>query len=158
MHNKEAASGAGNTGSGAGQMTAGNRPLRSYDTTQRSQAQGPAHGSIEGDTWKKTIAKSAGQMLNNPPAIAVDVADLEAAERLGLHWLRVLERDDCQVYRVGLVTFRRCSFEIDRRFGKQRALPLDYFSIDGQPPQRRPPEPEPEPEPGAVQLALFGVR
>jgi len=125
---------------GAGETATGKSQSQYNPTTTTRQSQ-PQHGRVTGDVWSKTISKSAGQMLRQPAAIAVDASDLAAAELGGVRWLEVLERDNCQRYRVELSTFRACGFALERGAGKQWALTLDFWSIDGQPPRRQPAKP-----------------
>ncbi len=119
---------------------------------------GPRHGRIVGDTWSKTVRKSV-HMLHKPPAWAVDLADLEAAEACGLARLRLEEQEQGHAYEVDLATLRRRGFEFNRGHGAQVALPLEHWTVDGVEPLRpvvgvvRPAAPV-EPD-GPRQLNLF---
>ncbi len=89
------------------------------------------------------------EMLAKPPAWAFHGEVLAQLEAANVCHLEVV--CDGHVYRVPWVTFAALSAELDRGFGRQRFLPLQYFSIDGRPPQRRPHIAEPLPK----QLELF---
>ena len=66
---------------GGGTVSGGGKPAdRGQSTTPARRPQGPAHGRMVGDCWQKTVCASK-HMLRAPKAWAVDVADLDAAER-----------------------------------------------------------------------------
>lgn len=119
-------------------------------TTSRHGRQGPAHGRVIGTIWVKRVRKSA-HMLYHPPAWAVDLDDLVAAERLGVRTLELREQEQGRVWRVSLTMFRQKGIPIDRGCGEQIALRLGCFRVDGGQP---PTQPEPEPR-GPVQVGLF---
>lgn len=112
--------------------------------------QGPAHGRVVGDVWRKTVRKSA-HMLCRPPAWAVDLGDLGVAERMGVETLELREQEERRVYRASLTMFRRSGIPINRGCGEQLALPLGYWRVSaGQITRPEPARP--------TQLSLFGVR
>jgi hypothetical protein len=111
-----------------------------------------------GDTWEKT-ARASEHMLRTPKAWAVDLADLDAAERCGLQCVDIHDLEGLRHYWATLATVRRRGFGFERGHGRQWALPLEHWrpsrdaalALDAA--DSKPPEPEPG-EP--VQMALFG--
>ncbi len=108
------------------------------DTTRCRQA--PLHGRVTGDVWHKTVRRSVHQ-LRKPPAWAVDLADLERAERYGIVWLELYETEQGVTYRASLQTVREHGQVFDYGYGQQILLPLEHWQAD-------------EPEPKAVQGVL----
>lgn len=88
----------------------------------------PAHGRVIKGVWRKAVRKSA-HMLRYPHAWAVDLSDLEAAERLDVKTLELREQEEGLTYRVALGMFRCSGFEFDRGFGSQVALALGHFEV-----------------------------
>lgn len=68
-----------------------------------------------------------------PQAIGFDVSVIDESEKLGATDIRVTHRERGTIYTCTIETFRKHGFPIRRGHGKQWALPLDWFSIDGQP-------------------------
>ncbi len=100
---------------------------------------------ISGDTLRRTINDNARLLVHTPVvALAVPVSTLLEAERRGVVWV-VLTDERGRTYRAPILAFwRRPSFEVDRGYGVQRALPLSHMRSDD------------EPEP-AIQCSLFEV-
>lgn len=132
-----------------GQMRRG--PIGAHSPPDYSRSahgmQGPAHGRVIGDTWVKAVHKSV-HMLYRPPAWAVDLADLEAAERLGVRTLQLREQEQGRTYRASLRLFRSKGVPIDRGCGRQLALPLGYWRVSR--------GSHSHPKPAPLQLSLFG--
>ncbi len=132
-------------GGGVGLEAAGNRPPLHYSTLA-----GPALGQVRGDVWAKSVRASVHQ-LRTPRAWAVDVADLEAAERRGLAVVDVLDLEGLTHYWATPGTIRRHGFRLERGHGAQVALALEHW---------RPTRAEAEalePAPAALQLGLWAV-
>ncbi|MBC7234245.1 MAG: hypothetical protein H5T69_00265 [Chloroflexi bacterium] len=87
----------------------------------------PAHGQIIGDVWSKRAMRSR-HFLRRPPAIAVDLSDLEAAEACGARLLCVRDTESGATYWATLDTIRRHGFTLDRGHGVQVALPLNRWA------------------------------
>ena len=115
---------------------------QSQSNPVRSRQQLPRHGRIIGNVWHKSVTRSLHQ-LQKPPAWAVDLAELEAAEDRGVQWVELREQEKGLVYRAPLAAFRASGFEFDRGHGQHVALPLSLWQVTG--PR----------EPAARQLALF---
>jgi hypothetical protein len=92
-------------------------------------ARGQATASIVDGLLRKTIG--AQHLLARPPALAFDADHIEEAAAAGVTKVLVRNRDTGAVYRVSFETFRAKSFEIDRGFGRQRALALRHWQIEG---------------------------
>lgn len=100
-------------------------------------------GEVLGDVLTKRVRGSV-HMLRSPRAWAVDVEALRQAERLGARWVVVLDTETGERYRASVAVFWEHGVNVERGFGLQVALPMDYW--------QRTPRGELE----AVQLGLFG--
>jgi len=107
------------------------------------RADGRIVGELRGDVLHKHARRE--HMLQRPPAWAWDTAILEAAENAGARFTEVECSD--MIYRATLDDFKRYGFPVNRGYGAQRGLTLNYWQI------RRKGEP-----PAAVQLTLWGDR
>lgn len=91
-------------------------------------------GTVRGQTFYKTIQGSK-HLLRHPPALAFDLSTLEDAERAGATHVAVTDSETGRTYRAAIATIRRDGFPVVRGFGKQIALPLASYSVDGQQPE-----------------------
>lgn len=97
--------------------------------------------------------------LSKPPALAADVAVIRQAQDLGADRCEFIHAETGDVYSAPLAWLAEFGIYLNRRYGAQRALPLEFWSLNGGEPAKRPRaivEAEPKPEPEAVQLGLFG--
>lgn len=94
--------------------------------------------SVKGDTLYRTIDDNARYLVRYPkPSLAVPADVLLEAERRGVRWLLLTDEHGRQ-FRAPLDAFwKPPAFDIDRGYGKQRALPLDAFSDLDAPEQPR---------------------
>jgi hypothetical protein len=69
--------------------------------------------------------------LQRPPAIAFDVATLDAAENAGAVEAEIHDTESRNVYSAPLHLIRRAGFPVRRGFGNQWALALEYWSRNG---------------------------
>lgn len=112
-------------------------------------------GIVRGAVFEKTIQGSR-HLLRTPAALGFDVSTLEDAERAGASHVAVTDSETGRVYRAAIADIRRNGFPVVRGFGRQIALPLAAYSVDGQPPAVRPGQPATNTERKEAQLALFG--
>lgn len=116
---------------------------------QVRRADGRIVGELRGDVASTglTLTKHAKRehMLQRPPAWAWDTSILDAAESAGARWTEI--ECDGLIYRATLADFKRYGFPINRGYGAQRGLALEYWHV------RRKGE-----APAAVQLTLWGDR
>ena len=100
---------------------------------------GKVGGVVFGDTLRKTIQGSK-HLLRIPPAIAFEVEVVEAAQRKGVRRLEVVDTEGAVTYDAPLSDFLAYSFKLNRKFGEQRALPLERWrkTLPGNPSQGRP--------------------
>ena len=117
---------------------AGGANVRVHHTTTSAPRLGPRHGTVRGSVWCKTVRQSQ-RMLRKPPAWALDVADLDLAEAAGARWVALMEQERGITYRAPIERVRAKGIALDRGYGRQLALSLGHWLIDGQ-------EPEPESE------------
>ena len=126
---------------------------RAYSTAGASTNQEPAHGKVSGDVWTKS-ARASVHMLQTPRAWALDVADLDAAERCGVRLVHIHDLEQVRHYWASVATVRRRGFAFNRRHGEQVALTLEHWRPTRELAEAVSVEPEPEIEPVAVQERL----
>lgn len=97
-----------------------------HSNTELVLGQIPVHGRVDGHTWRKAV-RASRHFLRTPPAIAVDAADLEAAEGAGAVELEITDTESGAIYWVPLAAFRQHCFRFDRGFGIQLGLPLERW-------------------------------
>lgn len=85
-------------------------------------------GFVRGEIFYKSIQGSR-HLLRRPPAIAFDVASLNAAEDAGASEALITDLETGCQYRASIAHVRRAGFEFDRGFGRQIALPLAGWLI-----------------------------
>ena len=112
-------------------------------------------GVVRGQWFEKTIAASK-HLLRKPEAIAFDTSTLDDAERAGADAVFVRDCETGTLYRQQIAVIRRFGFSVSRGFGRQVALPLTHFSINGQPPEVTPGAAVTNQERKDLQLDLFG--
>ena len=100
-------------------------------------------GEIRGDVFQKTIQGSR-HFLRKPPAIALDLAAIDRAEKAGAVRIRVKDSETGIVYWTTIAAMRRSGFVFDRGWGRQIALHISKF--------------EKVQPGGGQQLSLFGGR
>ena len=133
---------------GTGQSGAGSNRLYTHDSTDKRRAQ-PRYGIVAGDVWLKT-AHGSKHMLRAPKAWAMDVADLDAAERCAVRFVRIHDLESLRHYWATTHTVRARGFIFNRGHNHQIGLALEHW-------QDNPGDAEDlgEPEPEAVQGALW---
>jgi hypothetical protein len=130
------------TGGAAVSIGAGGSFTREQHITPDGQSQGPAHGVVRGDVWRKRVQGSKHMLRVPRPAWAVDAADLDAAERVGAVVLELTDAETGTTYRAALRTLRERGRYLERGYGAQVCLDLEHWRSE---------------QPGAArQLALFG--
>jgi hypothetical protein len=108
-----------------------------------------------GDTWTKSVRASVHQ-LRAPKAWALDVADLDAAERAGVRVCHIHDMESLRHFWATLATVRAHGFTFERRFGPQIALTLEHWRpTRGEAEEVNEPEPELEPELAGRQARLW---
>ena len=112
-------------------------------------------GTVRGQWFEKTIQGSKHFLRAPTSAIAFDLATLEDAERAGAVHVAITDSDTRHVYRQRIETIRRYGFSVVRGFGRQIALPLTGYAIDGRAPELPPGEPVTNKERQEAQLSLF---
>jgi len=92
--------------------------------------QGPQHGEIRGNVWRKTLRASVHQ-LRCPPGWAVDRQDLSAAERAGAELIVIEDVESGKTYLASLSVIREKGIEFERGCGAQAALELKRWYCFG---------------------------
>ena len=96
------------------------KPLKGFDGKRAFTA-----GYVAGHTFYKEVRDN--HILNFPPAIAIQLSIFEQLERLGIENVLVFNRDTGDEFLAPLGCFKTKGILIDRRYGKQIALPLKYW-------------------------------
>ncbi|CAN5490354.1 hypothetical protein BH10CHL1_BH10CHL1_01620 [soil metagenome] len=122
---------------------------RAVNTRTPITVNGCTVGTVVDHEFQKTIHEY--HFLKKPPAIAFECASLDAAERVGATFAVITCSESRATYVAPIRMIREHGFSFNRGFGLQIALPLDYWSINGQAPTAQPQKP-----PKAAQLGLFG--
>jgi len=105
-----------------------------------------------GRTFQKSV-HSSRHFLRKPPAICLDVDNLRAAEGQGAVSIQIDDLDTGSRYTAAFALLWQIGVPMDRGYGRQIYLPLQYWSVDGKPPQAAPSRPKPAPE--AAQLSFI---
>jgi len=99
-------------------------------TAQSHHSTGVKHGQIQGNVWRKRLYASK-HFLRKTPDVAVNLEDLDAAERCGAELLCVVDVETNRTYLASLAVIRKHGLELDRGFGLQVALPLHRWHCFG---------------------------
>ena len=91
-------------------------------------------GYVAGRDFCKTISGSK-HMLRSPKAIAFDACTLDDAERAGATHVSVTDCETRCNYRAAIADVRRYGFPVARGHGRQVALSLDRYSVNGESPE-----------------------
>lgn len=113
-------------------------------------------GTVSGIWFEKTIQGSKHLLRVPTHALAFDVSTLEDAAAAGATAVAVTDLETGRVYRQRIATILQYGFDVRRGFGRQVALPLTAYAIDGKPPAVPPGEPASNAERKEAQLSLFG--
>jgi hypothetical protein len=106
--------------------------------------------TVAGDALKKFIRPE--HFLRKPAAITFDEGVLREASQLGALRVEVLCSDG-RTFRCTLDDFRTHGWTLDRGYGRQWALPLEHWSINGAPSEMQTREQRAEAK--RAQLSLF---
>ena len=98
----------------------GVRTLKGFDGKRAFTA-----GYVAGRTFYKEIHNK--HILKSPPAIAIQLSIFEELEQLGVERVLVFNRDTRDEFSAPLSRFKAKGILIDRKYGKQIALPLRYW-------------------------------
>ena len=112
-------------------------------------------GRVIGGTFAKVIQGSR-HLLRTPAALGFDLSTLEDAERAGAVDVAVTDSDTGRVYRQTIETIRRYGFPVTRGHGRQWALSLDHYSVDGAQPDAERRAADTNQQRKELQLGLFG--
>lgn len=110
--------------------------------------------TIASDLLRKTIHGSR-HILRQPPAIAFDLAHIEAAKQAGVQRVAVHGAENGAIYRASFGDFCTKAIRLNRGAGPQQALPLRYWQRNGDQVQTIEPPAAERPQVAARQLALF---
>lgn len=88
-----------------------------------------AVGAVCGEVFQKRIQGSK-HLLQRPPALAFDVASLEAAQKAGARRVEVEDAETGRVFIAEIARIWRDGFTFDRGHGRQIALPIGRFRVE----------------------------
>lgn len=112
-------------------------------------------GYVNGQFFRKTIVGSK-HMLRSPKAIAFELCTLDDAEKAGATHVSITDSETGRTYCAPIATVRRYGFPVVRGHGRQIALALDYYSVDGATPVAELRAAQTNQERLDLQLELFG--
>ena len=113
-------------------------------------------GRVDGIWFIKSVRASVHFLRVPMHALAFDVSTLEDAAAAGATAVAVTDLETGRVYRQRIATILQHGFEVRRGFGRQVALPLASYGIDGKAPAVPPGEPATNAERKEAQMSLFG--
>lgn len=87
---------------------------------------GKVTGEFIGETLFKR-AQSSKHMLRNPKGWAIDCYTLDVAKSRSTRFIQVTDTDTFFVYRARISDFALKGIPIDRGFGPQIVLPIEYW-------------------------------
>lgn len=88
-----------------------------------------AVGNVSGEVFRKRIQGSK-HLLTRPPALAFDVASLEAAQKAGARRVEVEDAETGRVFITEIARIWRDGFTFDRGHGRQIALAIGRFRVE----------------------------
>lgn len=112
-------------------------------------------GYVSGQFFRKTIVGSK-HMLRSPKAIGFELCTLDDAGKAGATDVSITDSETGHTYCAPIATVRHYGFPVVRGHGRQIALALDYYSIDGATPVAEQRAAATNQERKDLQLGLFG--
>lgn len=89
-------------------------------------------GEVRGETFYKNLVASK-HFLRVPCAVAFDVSTLDDAERAGAQFVEIRDVETARVYRQSIAAIRAKGFRVNRNFGEQIALAMEFWTRDTEP-------------------------
>lgn len=86
-------------------------------------------GIVAGKTFIKNL-HSTRHFLRKPPAIGFDEACIEKVVNLGATTIKIIDLDTAKTYEATIALVREKGIHIDRGYGPQLALPLQYWKCE----------------------------
>ena len=109
-------------------------------------------GEVRAGVFRKDKLLGSKHMMRKPRGWALDVASLAQAESHGADLVQLTDQETGVVYRAPITRFNENGVQINRGYGRQICLPLEFWEVESQIP-RLPPEATGNSD--AVQLTLF---
>lgn len=85
------------------------------------------------DGWLRKIVQASKHMLRSPRGWAIDAHALATARSAGALGLRIEDTESGRVYLADWDTLDAHGYTFDRGYGRQIALPLRYWQLEGAP-------------------------
>jgi len=85
------------------------------------------------DGWLRKIVQGSRHMLRSPRAWAIDAGALATARAAGALGVRVEDTESGRVYLADWAALDAHGYTFDRGHGRQIALPLRYWQLEGAP-------------------------
>ncbi|MBN1230484.1 MAG: hypothetical protein JXA19_01320 [Anaerolineales bacterium] len=96
---------------------------------QPIKANGRIVGNVVGNIYHKTVS-SGKHFLRKPPAIALNISEIEQAEKANAEIIEVTDRDTDLVYSSTLEYLKNKGVEFNRGWGDQIFLPLGDWKVN----------------------------
>ena len=85
------------------------------------------YDSIDKVFFKKV--RGSAHMLREPLAWAIDSVVVDTLDNLDCEEIQVTDRENGKEYVVEFATFQEKAIIVDRGYGEQKALPLNYWTV-----------------------------
>jgi hypothetical protein len=108
------------------EITAGRNPQYLRSTDNRI-----AGALVDG--WLRKIVQASKHMLRSPRGWAIDAHALAAARSAGALGLRIEDTESGKTYLATWAALDAHGYTFDRGYGRQIALPLRYWQLEGAP-------------------------
>jgi hypothetical protein len=86
-------------------------------------------GAVVGHVFRKDRILGSKHFLRKPPAIALDIASLEAALAAGADEVAITDQESNLTYQTTFETIREHGFRFDRGYGQQIGLEFKHWNI-----------------------------
>ena len=127
--------------------------------TVKIYAAGRLVGQVKRGVLTKQIIGSR-HMLRAPRGIALDVDSIRQAKIAGAHTIAITDGESGLIYSSDVSHFMQYAIDINRGFGAQKCLPLQYWTTSAGKRKNLPlpiatPIPAADKQPAQLQLSLF---
>ena len=116
------------------------------------RSDGKVIGQVSAGVFRKDKLVASKHMMRKPLGWALDVASLAQAESYGADLVQLTDQETGVVYRAPITRFNEKGVQINRGYGRQICLPLEFWEVESQIP---PLSPQAIENSDNVQLTLF---
>ncbi len=99
------------------------------------RSDGKVVGQVSAGVFRKDKLVGSRHMMRKPRGWALDVASLAQAESHGADLVQLTDQETGLVYRASIVLINEKGVEVNRGYGRQICLPLEFWEVDNHVPQ-----------------------